>query len=245
MKTLFLLTIAMLQIASTQAQKRPKNAAPTPKMEQGVTAVGKRVGKWNFYDRAGGLDLTFDYDSSRIIFQQPDTTRYLVRVGEQWLPKILARAPHFLGSTDQHVVDVQRKLRYPISSLSQQLQGTVLLSYTVGINGHTQDYTVENSLSPDCDQEVWRTLKELPDTWIPAVYLGRAVPARFYLAVQFRIMDEAAFNRIGRDEKQPAPLVGQGLPTVAAAPSRPRYTHELFVTAVGIERSSRTQQLGR
>jgi len=246
MKILFLLIATLTLTIGAQAQKKPV-AAPSaaPPLEQGATAEGKRVGKWKFYTRLGELDLVFDYDSSRIGFQQPDTTRFLVRVGEQWLPKVLARPPHCLGSTDQRLRNLQGKLRYPISALRQQLQGTVLLSYTVDVTGHTRDYTVENSLGPTCDQAVWQALKELPDNWIPAVYLGRPTPARFYLAVQFRMMDEAAYDRLAREEKQLAQKAPGSAPAPPSLRSQPHYTHEVYVSALGIERGTRIEHVGR
>ena len=246
-RVVFFFIAVTLSSTEAQAQKKAKAAAAArPKLEQGLTATdGKRVGKWNFYNSKEELELTFDYDSSRIKFLQPDTTRYLVRLGEQWLPKIPARTPHFLGSTDQHLLDLQSKLRYPIRALRQQLQGTVLLSYTVDATGHTRDYTVEQSLSSDCDKEVWQALKELPDNWIPAVYMGRPTPARFYLAVQFRMMDEATHDRLARDEKRRAEQAATGAPNVPPLPSRPHYTHEVFVTAMSVERGSRTEHMGR
>lgn len=240
MKRFFLLAAVLILVNNAWAQTRSKQlASAAPQLEQGAVNAGKRVGKWSFYNRQGELELTFDYDSSRIKFLQPDTTRYLVRVGEQWQPKALARPPHFLGSTDQHLQDLNGKLHYPVSALRQQLQGTVLLSYTVDVNGHTRDYSIEHSLSPDCDQEVWKVLKELPDNWIPAIYLGRPTPARFYLAVQFQMMDEADFNRQKRDQKKAAQQRAGASPALSPGSSKPHYTHEVFVTAVAIEHTSR------
>ncbi len=242
MKLIFLALAACLTLTAAHGQKNKPAAAAS--LEKGTTGPdGRRVGKWDFYSRDQTLELTFDYDSSRIAYQRPDTTRFLVHLDEQWQLKRVGRAPHVLGSTDQRLASIQGKLRYPVSALQRQLQGTVLLSYTVAPNGHTRDYKIENSLSPDCDQEVWKAIKDAPDNWIPAVVRGRPTPARFYLAVQFRMEmgDEAGLRRRQRAAQQTAP--GAGSPPIAAA--QPHYTQELFVTALGIERSVRTEQMGR
>ena len=234
MKIVLLLTLTCLFSLGAQAQRRAKES-DQPRLEQGSTAPdGRRVGKWNFYTNKQELELTFDYDSSRITFRQPDTTRYLVRSGEEWRPQRLARAPHVLGSTDQHLQDLQRTLRYPVSALREQLQGTVVLGYTVDVTGHTKDFAVESSLSPDCDQEVWQAVKLLPDNWIQAVQHGRPTPTRFYLAVKFEMIDEATLARLQRESKPLAqkPADSAGTPV----PARPRYAHEVIVTAVAIER---------
>ena len=245
MKAILLVGLAVLSAGPIHAQKKQKNTATSqPKLEQGTTtAEGKRSGKWNFYNKKQELELTFDYDSSRINFLQPDTTRYLVRTGEEWTPRRMARAPHLLGSTDQRLDDLLRSLRYPISALRQQLQGTVVMGYTVDVTGHTRDFTVESSLSPDCDQEVWRAIKNLPDSWISAVYAGRPTPSRFYLSVKFQMIDEAERERQQRELKRLAQQSADGA-SPALVPARPRYAHEIIVTALGIERGTRIERAG-
>ena len=151
------------------------------------------------------------------------------------------RAPHILGSTDQRLNDLLRQLRYPASALRQQLQGTVVIGYTVSANGHTSDYTVENSLSPDCDQEVWKALQRLPDNWIPAFYGGRPVATRFYVSAQFRIEMEATPER--RPRKGTAAPLAPDAPA-PAKPGLPPYAHEVIVTALGIEQPGRAVYLG-
>ncbi|MBD2768151.1 energy transducer TonB [Hymenobacter sp. BT664] len=213
-------------------------------LEQGsTTADGRRIGKWNFYTSKQELELTYDYDSSRITFRSPDTTRYLVRTGDSWVPQRLDRAPHVLGSSDQRLQDLQRNLRYPGSALREQLQGTVVIGYTVDVTGHTKDFTVESSMSPDCDQEVWRVLTLLPDNWICAIQNGRPTPSRFYLAVRFEMMDEASFDRVQRESKRLVQSPGSTAPP--PPPARPHYAHEVVVTALAIERGTRREYLSR
>ncbi|WP_035561505.1 energy transducer TonB [Hymenobacter sp. IS2118] len=242
MKTILLALAATLSLSQAQAQKPLLPiAASTFQLEQGTTAAdGQRTGKWNFYTRQQELELTFDYDSSRIAFLRPDTTRYLVDPAGQaaWEAKIMARPPHILGSTDARLNQLQRMLRYPVSALRQQLQGSVLVAYTVDATGHTRDFSIEKSLSPDCDQEVWRALQTLPDNWIPAVHLGRPTAARFFLAVKFEITDEAKLARQKRLEARQAKLVAEGAPLPAPVPGKPRYVSEVTVTAVGVERQA-------
>jgi TonB family protein len=221
--------------ATAQKAASASPLAPTP-LEQGVVANDKRVGKWQFYNRRHELELTFDYDSSRIAYSRPDTARYLVWQTEAWVLKHPLRVPHILGSTDQRLDDLLRQLRYPVSALQQQLQGTVVIGYTVDANGHTRDYTVENSLSPDCDQEVWKALQKLPDNWIPAFYAGRPIATRFYVSVQFRIEMQGLPER--RPRKGSTALAAQlaGDAPAPAKPGLPPYAHEVIVTALGIER---------
>ena len=191
MKSFYIALLAVLLFSlPTQAQKNSTKRVKFKKgqIEQGVTAAdGRRTGKWNFYNIDNELELTFDYDSSRINFTLPDTSRYLVRVGDQWELKHMTRAPRLLGSNMQRYLDIGSKLRYPPTAIQEQRQGTVILSFTVDTDGHTKDYTFENSISPECDQEVWRVVKDLPDNWIPAIYQGQLTATRFFLLVRFQV----------------------------------------------------------
>ena len=221
-------------LADAQRTARTSPLAPTP-LEQGAVANGKRIGKWQFYNRQHELELAFDYDSSHIAYSRPDTARYLVWQNEALVLKHPLRPPHILGSTDQRLNDLLGQLRYPVSALREQLQGTVVIGYTVDANGHTRDYTVENSLSPDCDQEVWKALQKLPDNWIPAFYGGRAIATRFYVSARFRIeMAESPERRPRKGTTAPAPATS--LAGAAPTPSKakaglPPYAHEVIITA--------------
>ena len=238
MKHILLLASLLAPLTGHAQQTAAASSLASAPLEQGGIANGKRIGKWQFYDRRHEPELTFDYDSSRIVYCRPDTARYLLRQGEAWVLKHPLRPPHVLGSTDQRLNDLLRHLRYPVSALREQLQGTVVIGYTVDAGGHTRDYTVESSLSPDCDQEVWRALQKLPDNWIPAFYGGQPIATRFYVSARFRIeMQAPAERRPRRGTATPgpsAPVAGTAPPV--AKPGLPPYAHEVVVTALGIER---------
>lgn len=118
-----LLALLLYPWYSIHAQTKP-TASPLAydKLERGTTTNdGRRVGKWNFYNSQQELELAFDYDSSRISFVKTDTTRYWLRVDDQWQLKRPNRAPHALGSMEKRMLDLARTLRYPTSALVRQL----------------------------------------------------------------------------------------------------------------------------
>ncbi|QJX45734.1 energy transducer TonB [Hymenobacter taeanensis] len=225
MKCFYIALLAILMF-SGRSQAQEKSATPVKhkkgQTEQGATAKdGRRVGKWYFYGNNDELELTFDYDSSRITYRPADTTRYLVRVGSQWELQHPTRAPRLIGSSRQRAIDIATKLRYPVVAMRQQQQGRLVMSFTVDTDGHTKDYIIENSVSPECDQEVWRVVKDLPDNWIPAVYQGQLVAARFYVVVHFRLSSELSPGSL----KQGGLIAG--LPPIA--PAGNHFVDELIV----------------
>jgi|GEM_PF-1965765 len=221
MKNQPLLFVLTLLAASTNAFGQ--RAAGSSAFERGTLSQGQPTGVWEYFDEAGQLELRMNYDSSRIGYRRPDTARYELQVGGAWQLVHPSRAPGPMGSRAGRRHELQTQLRYPVAALQQQLQGDVLLSYVVDPNGHTSHYSIEHSLSPACDQEVWRALQLLPDRWIPAVYRGQAVAARFYLAVHFEMQ---------LAEHRPRP----GAAPMAPAAGLPPYTDRITVTAVGLAR---------
>lgn len=202
---LTLLSALLLTAGNAQAQKKGKSAKTTTPLEQGtVDSDGKRTGKWNFYDHNHELELTFDYDSSRIRFLPPDTARYAMLNGDQWALTAMSRPPRILGSKEYRSMLIGRQIRYPVAALQQRIQGTVVLAYTVGTDGHSRDYAVVNSVGGGCTEEVWKAVQQLPDTWIPAIYKDQLVDTRFYLKVEFRITD-SPFNPAGQPDSATIP----------------------------------------
>lgn len=234
---LMLLGALLLSTGNAQAQKKGKSAKTTTPLEQGtVDAAGKRMGKWNFYDNAHQLELTFDYDSSRISFLPPDTARYAMLNGDQWALTAMSRPPRILGSKEYRMMLLAQQLRYPVAALQQRLQGTVVLAYTVGADGHSRDYAVVNGVAGGCTEEVWKAVQQLPDTWIPAIYQGQPVDTRFYLKVEFRITN-GSFD-LANVHKQAAQAANSQPDSAAATARPPAYVEEVVVTGFSATRTS-------
>jgi len=226
MKTQPLLLILALLAASPAAFGQRAGGAAA--FERGTLKQGQPTGVWEYFDEAGELELRMNYDSSRIGYRRPDTARYELQVGGTWQLVHPSRAPGPMGSRAGRRRELQKQLRYPVSALQQQQQGDVLLSYVVDPDGHTSHYAVEHGLSPACDQEVWRALQLLPDRWIPAVYQGQAVAARFYLAVHFEM-------QLAEHRPRPAAAL------MSRPPGLPPYTDRITVIAVGVARGGQAR----
>lgn len=237
---LVLLGAVLLTGTAAHAQKKPKKSpdAALAALEQGQTgADGKRVGKWNFYDDKHQLELTFDYDSSRISFLPSDTARYaMLSGGDQWALTAMSRPPRILGSKEHRMMLLAKQIRYPLAALQQQLQGTVVLAYTVGADGLSRDYTVVSGVGGGCTEEVWKAVQQLPDTWIPAIYQGQLVDTRFYLKVTFEIQT-SPLNLAAARAQALAGTTGT-TPDVAAPTRSPAFVEEVVVTAFGVTRTT-------
>jgi len=81
---------------------------------------------------------------------------------------------------------VQEQLIYPVSALDVNLEGRVLVEFTVGPRGKLDDIKVARSVDPVLDNEVIRVLKLSP-AWSEPRQGGRAVKQHFYMPVFFQI----------------------------------------------------------
>jgi protein TonB len=81
---------------------------------------------------------------------------------------------------------VQEQLVYPQAALDVNLEGRVLVEFTVGPRGLLGDIKIASSADPLLDNEVIRVLKLSP-SWSEPRQSGRAVKQHFFMPVFFQI----------------------------------------------------------
>jgi periplasmic protein TonB len=81
---------------------------------------------------------------------------------------VVAVPPQFPGGDKALVKFLQKKLKYPPMGYNMNMQGTVVVEFTVDMDGNLSDITVVKSLHSIFDQEALRVIKMMP-TWTPGV----------------------------------------------------------------------------
>jgi len=81
---------------------------------------------------------------------------------------------------------VQEQLVYPQSALDVNLEGRVIVEFTVGPQGKIDDIKVARSADPLLDNEVIRVLKQSP-AWSEPRQSGRVVKQHFFMPVYFQL----------------------------------------------------------
>ena len=84
------------------------------------------------------------------------------------------QAPRFLKQVDPE---------YPEAARRARIEGTVVLEFTIGIDGQATDIKVIQSLGFGCDEASIKTIKEA--RFIPAKRNNVAVPVRVRLPIRF------------------------------------------------------------
>ena len=79
---------------------------------------------------------------------------------------------------------LEETMKWP--NVEADVQGRVIVSFTVGKDGSLNDIKVERSLHPAFDEEALRVVKNMPK-WIPGTQNGVIVEQKFFFPLNFRL----------------------------------------------------------
>jgi len=111
--------------------------------------------------------------------------------------------PEFPGGEQALGEFFAQNVKIPAKAKAKKLTGSVLITATVGADGHLTDPKITQSLSPDCDAEALRVVSLLP-AWRPASRRGQPLPMLVQLPVPFEDVRTVHFEtdrRVPRSAK--------------------------------------------
>lgn len=145
--------------------------------EEGEYRNGKKEGMWYGFHPDGKPYYKEQYRDNRLIHgvsQGKDGRRYVYDHLSEY-PFPVNGMPAFKKYIDQNK-------RRPFRLITH---GKVKVVFTVGVDGSTWSYVIMQSLSPECDEEAIRLVKEGP-AWRPALLHGQEkVPSQGYVEIEF------------------------------------------------------------
>lgn len=92
-----------------------------------------------------------------------------------------AEYPGGLGALANYL---RKNLKHPDKKNKNRATGKVLAQFIINSSGKMQDLKIGRGVSPECDAEVLRVLRNMPD-WQAAVNQGKKVSMYFTLPVSF------------------------------------------------------------
>ena len=113
------------------------------------------------------------------------SSKQFVAVPDEEVPPI-DEMPEFPGGLEALGVWLGQNIQYPEAAQLAGVQGKVIVSFTVEVDGSISDCKVVQSLSPSCDAEALRAVKSMP-RWKPGMYEGQPVSVGFFLPISFKI----------------------------------------------------------
>ncbi len=102
------------------------------------------------------------------------------------------------GDTEAQVKCSERKLlmavykniKYPAKARDKSIQGTVISSFTVEVDGRAHSPVIKESIGGGCSEavlEMYKIMLKKYPTWIPAQKDGKAIKSEYVLPVKFKL----------------------------------------------------------
>ena len=99
---------------------------------------------------------------------------------------VVEESPEFPGGSQALLDFLRRNIKYPRICRENNIQGRVLVSFVVEIDGTVSGLEVVKSVNPSLDQEALRVLSMMPN-WKPGTQRGRPVRVKYTVPVNFRL----------------------------------------------------------
>ena len=151
---------------------------------------GKQAGIWGFYNGAGELDWTYDFNSGIAAYQPNyvDTTHISYQdENGNWINGHPDKDPIDLQGRMEWLAYLTFNLRYPEEAVNNEQMGDVGISITIDENGSAIDYSIVQSAAPSLDAEGLRLVKPFFTEFVAAEKNGKKVKSRIIRFVKFRI----------------------------------------------------------
>ncbi|MDQ2772662.1 MAG: energy transducer TonB [Bacteroidota bacterium] len=174
-------------VAPVRAQKMR-----TTKWESGMLEKRQKVGVWEYYGITASKEMVvvqrYDHTNKQLVFFRPsgDLNFNTETAPGQWKRRTVDRPPLFIGG-DAAMANYTTQLQYPQQAQDRNIQGQVVIGFTVGTDGKATDHHVLRGIGGGCDQEALRVAKTIPDEWVPAQVEGKDVTAEYELTLTFRL----------------------------------------------------------
>jgi protein TonB len=77
-------------------------------------------------------------------------------------------------------------LRYPNAAMENKVEGYVILSFKIDVEGKVKEIKVLKGIGSGCDEEAIRVVRKMPH-WEPAHKDGKAIEVAYYLPIDFEL----------------------------------------------------------
>ncbi len=89
-------------------------------------------------------------------------------------------------STTNLMTYLGANMRYPDAARKSNVEGMVVAAFQITVDGQATAASIKKPLSPECDAEVLRLIREMP-RWQPGTVDGKPVIVEFTLPVRFKL----------------------------------------------------------
>ena len=97
--------------------------------------------------------------------------------------------PSFAGGSNAFGTFLARTIRYPQIARQNNVQGRVIISFVVEMDGSLSDVKVAKGVGSGLDQEALRIIKVSPN-WMPGMQNGKRVRVAYSVPISFTLIND-------------------------------------------------------
>lgn len=101
-------------------------------------------------------------------------------------PRIVQQMPEYPGGIVEFMKWLQRTLRYPPMAQQQGIQGSVMVSFIVNVDGTITEQKVVRGVNEELDAEALRVISNMPK-WKPGLDKGKPCRTLFAIPIVFKL----------------------------------------------------------
>lgn len=159
--------------------------------EKGQYDSGTKSGVWEYYDQNDEVEQRYDFDRNELIYNkyaEPVSfgiTRSALIIDGELHENTTGELPILLGGMSKYLYYLRNSLKYPSRARDAQIEGTVIISATVNVDGQIVDEKIEGEAAYGLGEEALRIIQLLPDDWLPVSIEGKPVAIRLFIPIRF------------------------------------------------------------
>ncbi|MGZ3811256.1 MAG: energy transducer TonB [Mucilaginibacter sp.] len=148
---------------------------------------------WTSYDYAREPQVIYDYTKKKLVLYKKSiwdnnkTDEYDVISGTDTVKMKLDQPPVYLNGDGELFNVAVMKTRYPARAKEKNIQGKVIIAFTVDSNGHASNYKIKKGIGGGCDEEALRVLQLVKGDWLPGMLNGKPVTVEFETSFSFTL----------------------------------------------------------
>ncbi|MBD1393576.1 energy transducer TonB [Mucilaginibacter glaciei] len=164
---------------------------------QGSFQNDKRVGIWTAYSR-GQVQVQYNYTKNELLFFKPtpvDSLKmYPVIKGSDTVEMKLERCPVFLDGPNRLFLNLAKSIRYPVAARQANIQGDVVVAFTINTDGSLTNFKVKKGLGYGLDQEALKAVTSMEGKWLPGLSNGIPVTVQYLMPVKFALSNQVVYK---------------------------------------------------
>lgn len=155
--------------------------------QKGYIKDGKKYSFWEYYDSKGNLELKFNHSTGRLIYIEPDTSKYMIEIDGNWTyikPDIYSK---YIGSELEFRKAIAMQVNYPEYLRENNICGYMFFSFIVDSTSQTTNFKIENDICAGCGIDNLNVLISNIGSWIPAFIDGKSYNSKFVFPLRYVI----------------------------------------------------------